>query len=257
MRNLLSDNGFVWFIGVVEDRNDPSQLGRFRVRCFGFHTDDKSQIPTDELPWAIPLQDVTSAAINGIGRSPTGLVEGSWVVGFFLDGERAQEPVVLGSIASAPSEFPNKQRGFYDPNEVYPKFINESDVNRRSRGIKNITKTPDSVISEPPDPYDAAYPKNHVYESESGHLLEFDDTPNKERIHVYHKSGTFVEIHPNGDVVTQHKNGWRSVTGNDKLHVTGNMDIVVDGNVTWTVKGNVTEKITGNLDVDAARIDLN
>ena len=103
MRNLLSDNGFVWFIGVVEDRNDPSQLGRFRVRCFGFHTDDKGQIPTEELPWAVPLQNVTSAAINGIGRSPTGLVEGSWVVGFFLDGERAQEPVVMGSIATAPS----------------------------------------------------------------------------------------------------------------------------------------------------------
>ena len=105
MRNLLSDNGFVWLLGVVEDRNDPSQLGRFRVRCFGFHTDDKGQIPTEELPWAVPLQDVTSAAINGIGRSPTGLVEGSWVVGFFLDGERAQEPVIMGSIATAPSEY--------------------------------------------------------------------------------------------------------------------------------------------------------
>ena len=163
----------------------------------------------------------------------------------------------MGSIATAPSEKANTQKGFYDPNGTYPKFINESDVNRRSRGEKNKHKTPNRTIGAPADPYNASYPKNHVYESESGHLLEFDDTPNKERIHVYHKSGTFVEIHPNGDVVTQHKNGWRSVTGNDKLHVTGNMDIVVDGNVTWTVGGNVTEKITGNLDIDAKRIDLN
>ena len=88
-------------------------------------------------------------------------------------------------------------------------------------------------------------------------VIECIDTKDKERIHVYHKSGTFVEIHPNGDVVTQHKNGWRSATGNDKLHVYGNMDIVVDGNVTWTVGGNVTKKITGNLDIDAKRIDLN
>ena len=59
MRNLLSDNGFVWFLGVVEDRNDPIQLGRVRVRCFGFHTDDKDKIPTNMLPWAVPMQGIT------------------------------------------------------------------------------------------------------------------------------------------------------------------------------------------------------
>ena len=36
------------------------------------------------------------------------------------------------------------------------------------------------------------YPKNHVYETESGHIKEFDDTEGAERIHEYHKSGTFL-----------------------------------------------------------------
>ena len=38
-------DGFVWFTGVVEDRNDPAQLGRVKVRCLGFHTESKTDIP--------------------------------------------------------------------------------------------------------------------------------------------------------------------------------------------------------------------
>ena len=41
---------FAWFTGVVEDNLDPQQMGRVRVRCFGYHTDDKIQIPTESLP---------------------------------------------------------------------------------------------------------------------------------------------------------------------------------------------------------------
>ena len=39
-KHFMGEDGFVWFTGVVEDRNDPSSLGRVRVRCVGFHTDD-------------------------------------------------------------------------------------------------------------------------------------------------------------------------------------------------------------------------
>jgi len=52
-------DGFVWFTGVVEDRNDPSKLGRVRVRCLGFHTDDLVDIPTADLPWATVMHPVT------------------------------------------------------------------------------------------------------------------------------------------------------------------------------------------------------
>ena len=33
-------DGFVWFTGVVEDRQDPKRLGRVRVRVLGMHTED-------------------------------------------------------------------------------------------------------------------------------------------------------------------------------------------------------------------------
>ena len=50
------------FIGVVEDRNDPNQLGRVRVRVFSVHNDDKTQIPTRDLPWAMVLQPGSNPA---------------------------------------------------------------------------------------------------------------------------------------------------------------------------------------------------
>jgi hypothetical protein len=108
-------HSFIWWQGVVEDNLDPLQLGRCRVRILGFHTSDKKDIPTDKLPWAYPIQPITSAAISGIGQSPTGLVPGSWVVGFFRDGANAQEPVIFGSIGGIPEEKANSQKGFNDP----------------------------------------------------------------------------------------------------------------------------------------------
>ncbi|ASV44683.1 baseplate hub + tail lysozyme [Agrobacterium phage Atu_ph04] len=85
-------------VGVVEDRTDPKQQGRVRVRIFGHHIDDKSLIPTDALPWAITLQPANSAAMGGVGTSPTGLMIGSLVLVSFLDGNDMQQPVVLGSL---------------------------------------------------------------------------------------------------------------------------------------------------------------
>ena len=70
-----------------------------------------------------------------------------------------------------------------------------------------------------------------------------------ERIHIYHKSGSFVEIHPNGDVVTHTANGFKSVTGNEKIHVTGNMEITCDGDMEINC--------TGDFEVNANRIDFN
>jgi len=117
-QDFMGMEGFVWWYGVVEDRKDPLFLGRVKVRCIGFHTDDKELIKTEELPWAEVIQPITSAAISGIGQSPTGLVEGTHVFGFFRDGAEGQEPVVLGSSGGIPEDFSNPSRGFYDPRDL-------------------------------------------------------------------------------------------------------------------------------------------
>ena len=258
MRNFIGRGNTTWFIGVVEDRNDPVQLGRVRVRCFGWHTDDKGQIPTDSLPWAIPINPVTGASISGVGTTPTGLIEGSWVFGIFLDGERAQEPAIIGSIVGAPAEEIITQLGFNDPNGVFPRYLKESDVNRLARGTQTRSHTPDSVIGEPNDPYSAVYPKNHVMETESGHLKEYDDTPNHERIREYHKSGTFYEVGPDGDLVTHIvRDRYSVVHRNDSIHVKGNVKIVIDGNLDVDVGGTCSVNSGGNMSFTAPRIDWN
>ena len=114
-KNFIGLDGFIWFIGVVEDRQDPYLIGRVRVRCFGHHTGNKTELPTEDLPWAQVMLPVTSAGISGIGQSPIGLVEGSHVFGFFRDGEARQEPIVMGSMPGYPGELGNTEKGFYSP----------------------------------------------------------------------------------------------------------------------------------------------
>ena len=137
----MGKSGFTWFVGVVEDRNDPKYLGRVRVRCLGLHTENLEKLPTTDLPWAHPMNPITSATVSGIGQTPLGPVEGTWVVGFFSDGEEAQQPIIMGTLPGVPSTLPSdsiktnedgtksQTKGFLDPNGAYPKYA-ETDVNR-------------------------------------------------------------------------------------------------------------------------------
>jgi hypothetical protein len=258
MKNFIGRGNFTWFVGVVEDISDPVQLGRVRVRCYGWHTQDKGQIPTDALPWAIPINPVTGASVSGVGTTPTGLVQGAWVVGFFIDGDEAQEPAILGTIASAPHVKPDGEVGFFDPDEKFPRYIEESDINKLARGTQTKEYTPDETLKEPPDPYKAQYPYNHVMETVSGHIKEFDDTPNQERIRERHKSGTFYQIRQDG-LKTTHivANNYTVIAGNDSLHVKGNVTIVVDGNLNISAGGTCSISSGGNMSLKAPRIDLN
>lgn len=90
--DFMGKNGFFWWIGVVEDRDDPLRVGRARVRIFGHHTSDQTKLPTEDLPWALALAPLNNP--HGI-KSPE---ESSWVLGFFLDGQIGQQPVMLGVL---------------------------------------------------------------------------------------------------------------------------------------------------------------
>ena len=266
--DFMGRDGFIWFAGVVEDRADPLKLGRCRVRCLGYHTEDKSVLPTTDLPWAHPLLPITSSGISGIGQTPLGLLEGSWVIGFFRDADTKQDAVILGSLPGKPISTgalnAAEGLGFSDPNGVYPRYAAESDVNRLARndadnqslilearktiraasytniptgniievkdGIAEIDASAGDVWSLPENTYATEYPYGHVYESESGHLLEFDDTPNKERILLYHHSGTETEITAEGTKNEVNKDSTHTITEKDsKVFIKGNSDITING----------------------------
>jgi hypothetical protein len=101
--NLFARDGFYWWVGVVEDRMDPLKLGRCRVRILGYHVDNKRALPTEDLPWAMPMQPIFSAAISGKGQTPLGPLEGTWIVGFFADGKDMQQPIMMGTMGGIPS----------------------------------------------------------------------------------------------------------------------------------------------------------
>ena len=273
MKNFMGKDGFQWFVGVVEDRNDPKTLGRLRVRCLGYHTEDLTKLPTSDLPWAHIMNPITSATVSGVGQSPLGAVEGTWVVGFFTDGSDAQQPMIMGTLPGVPAKLPTKDdtKGFQDvTNANYPKYL-ETDVNRLAvnektedddgnvsesnphntltirradrdlavgiaqidgifGGVAQIDPDLDATFwDEPETEYNATYPRNHVYESEGGHIREMDDTPGAERIHERHNSGSGYEIFPNGTKVTRVKGkNYNIVSEDEYCHIQGTARETID-----------------------------
>lgn len=269
----------VFNFGVVEDINDPEKNGRVKVRIFGVHSPNKNILPTEDLPWCVTIKSLDSACMSGIGTSPTGLLPGSWCMVTFADPYSKQIPIVLGTISGFPTDVieydevlndsrnvkSDNAKGFVDPDKKYPLYANESDINRLTRN-ENIDKTvvqtkkdnllkdiptanSDEKWNEPDVPYNAEYPFNKVTETISGHIFECDDTPEKERIHTYHKSGSFNEIHPDGSEVTKvTKDNYTLIMNDDYLFVKGNVKIYVNGDTNLYVVGNVNSQIDGNLE---------
>lgn len=331
-----------WWVGVVENRHDPLKIGRCQVRIMSYHSPDLRKMPTEMLPWAVPMTPINSASQTGVGWSPTGPVEGTHVVGFFRDGEDGQEPVMMGTLPGVPKKggdkaggpfkdnrwrntqsmyelggengafakniktgmpdiegsiprrpgsfvftqkgqqvdatasvvtlnntfklweldptpYPSKRliqmpttprtalgyddlrgaHGFaqdeFEPTKISDAAnVEKSQVYIREGGRKVIgqfelarsqsqmgKKLPNS-FQEPPQFYKARYPYNHVIETESGHLVERDDTPQAERLLWQHRTGTFTEFGPTGIRIERtHADRFDTTTGNSHEGVVG------------------------------------
>ena len=387
----MGKEGFVWWQGVVEDRHDPLYLGRCKVRVLGWHSENKNDQPTVSLPWAYPVAPITSASQTGVGTSPIGPVEGTWVLGFYRDGEAGQEPMFWGTLGGIPEldakgvnndGTPLGGQGFLDPRlenaipghpmfpdeipsrslqynpaidmvprepatiihnarpdptedaqtvkvsgtvtlkdapevrsligqtgtssgpapftvkvvenplrSTYPDtglantaisttrnldYLKEPTTNRLARGIRGNTDTSDPRVSgivfekmenrkagqidiptaggkswsEPKVPWAAIYPYNHVHQTESGHIIEMDDTPNWERLHWYHRTGTFTEIHPTGIKVDKIINNYYDIIlGARYTHIEANDYTTVDGSQENYILGNRVDKVDGDWSV--------
>ena len=395
MAYFMGKGGFVWWQGVVEDRHDPLYLGRCKVRVLGWHSENKNDQPTAGLPWAYPVAPITSASQTGVGSSPLGPVEGTWVIGFYRDGEAGQEPMFFGTIGGIPEldakginndgtavggqgfldprveggdvghpMFPDeggKRDLFYNPQadlvprepasiihnanpdptedvqtvaisadvtlekessvrsligttgpsttappftvkvveqplrSTYPDtglantqisttrnldYLKEPTTNRLARGIRGNTDTSDPRVSgivfekmenrkagqmeiptadgkswsEPVIPWQAIYPYNHVHQTESGHVVEMDDTPNFERLHWYHRTGTFTEIHPVGIKVDKIVNNYYNIIlGAKYTHIEAGDYTTVDGSQENYILGNRTDKVDGDYAIAIKR----
>lgn len=236
------------FIGVVENiKDDPLQINRIQVRLYGYHTENKQLLPTRLLRW-FQCGINNEASISGVGKSGIGYVEGSSVYGVCFDKEM-QHGIILCSYHGLLDKTPNFEQGFTDPNKEFPRYVNESDVNKLARGENTFEYEVDSEIDEPEDDYNAKYPYNRVFESRSGHIIEIDDTQDAERIRIIHKNGSFNEFRTDGGFVHHSKNRHIVIDENDNLHVKGDVKIIVDGNADITVKQDVQAKVEGSANI--------
>lgn len=224
----LGEQGFRWFFAkVLERKNDPLKIGRVRISIFGIHDEDMgANVPVGV--WATVVNPIQSASAGHVGVSPVGLLEGSIVFGFFADGAEGQVPVLLGSMNGAPG-------GVSDiPLEAY------------KRGVAN-TPVKGEFVAEPDTAYAAEYPYNKATHSESGHVLELDDTPGEERLHLFHKAGTYVEVNKEGRRVDKIVGDNFEITLKDKhILIKGRMNVEIEGDSMVHVKGNALVDVRGD-----------
>jgi len=285
-KNFLGLEGFVWFIGVVENRQDPLYLGRCQVRIFGWHTDDLTQIPSADLPWAQPMMATNASNTTNAPK------EGDMVIGFFTDGESGQMPVYLGVLPGIPANAAT-HKGFNDlrqkdqldnapvkplsrvlnstngvlmktesktpyPRNVdvpttSPLAINESTTNTvidfRLQNWVQVDSVGGTTWKEPITGYNTLYPFSSTMESESGNVFQIDDTPGNERIMLAHRTGTTSEYYNSGTKLEKIvKDNYTIVHGSDFAYVKGKLELTCDNVAHIRVKGKTTIEIDGDVD---------
>ena len=135
--DFLGKDGFFWWVGEVEESKAPQLLGRVKCRVLGYYTGAdagfRKELETKDLPWATVLQPTDQPGIEGVGKSSHQLRPGAIVMGFFMDGEEAQFPIVMGVLRIS------QQKGEgLDPKKstfIFSQGPNREDVNPTTNKI--------------------------------------------------------------------------------------------------------------------------
>jgi hypothetical protein len=191
---FLGKDGFIWWIGVIEDIEDELLLGRAKVRIFGYHPDfDSGRLPTEDLPWATVIMPANIP--NAYGR----LELGDWVFGFFLDSTESNEPAILGYIPGIPA----------------PNAKNFGRYKKSNRSFYNTTQSTAN---------------SHSIVTRSGHSLQFVDTPGSESVTLNASARGVINIQRGNSRIRMLENGTVEIVANNITLNTGtNGDVSVTG----------------------------
>lgn len=207
--------------GEVTRRDDPLQQGRLKVKIPEVLGDLESN-------WALPcFVDPKSTRIPEIGAMV-------WVE--FENGE-VNRPVWVGCLPSAATGL--------KPASKLARGDDTDESVLMPRGTDTASLPSGRVIQDPPSAFNAAYGQNKVYESASGHRLEIDDTDGNERLMVYHKSGTVIEIVDDGSIRISAQNQSVLVEGDDIKHVHRKQVQSVDDSAEYEWRKDVQATVTG------------
>lgn len=234
--------------GVVEDNLDPDELGRCRIRVWGIHSADKSPnsgIPTDQLPWAQPALGLLEGSQSGVGAFAVPQ-KGAHVFLFF-EGSNWASPVYFATVPGKSEVASDPNVGFNDPDGVYPvtEYVGESDFPKISRGVKadtiHATRDAGLLPQEPANPYGAVYPDNIVIATNANHTIELDNTQGAERVHIYHGANTYLDMIPNGGLISHCSAAhYIGVATTYTVNIGGAENTTVGGSSTWDITGSHT-----------------
>jgi len=103
---------------------------------------------------------------------------------------------------------------------------------------------------EAPGGKKSEYLGNHTFTTEAGHIVEFDNTPGDCRIHIYHASGTFIEIKDDGAMISKVEGKTQEFNnkGRDQ-NINGDFNITVKGDVNMHVTGNFKQEVRGDYEL--------
>lgn len=258
MANNYSQLPFVMQRGVVEDNQDPEKLGRVRVRIFGLHPASNENsgesfeyASTSDLPWAEVMGSASIGLVGGVGVSSV-LKQGQWVY-VMLENNDPNKPIVVGTLVGKNSASSEGQasggQGFCDPSGKYPP------TSMPVEPLQDDGVTPGVVGSRANrsdfhPKMDGSYGSTIILQTESGHLIELEDTDGAQRVKISHTSGSFFYIDNSGNI------NFRGVN-NLNFDVANNTTINTGGSLTIVAGGAMTTTTSGNFAVTAPRIDLN
>jgi hypothetical protein len=144
--NFIGRDAFRWFVGIVTKYKNTENGYRAKVRIIGHHPDSSSVVKDEDLPWAhvlVPLNFGAGEGGAGISFNPRG---SETVVGFFMDGDDGQQPVIIGALFSGSSiEHPNT---FDLGTNGFKPYKPETDITNPSNKPADGTKPKDSGIPQ-------------------------------------------------------------------------------------------------------------
>lgn len=129
MSNFLGRDGYVYWVGVVENIEDPLKIGRCKIRIFGWHTENLQLLPTNELPWATPASASNGSSSFAVPKP------GDYVSGYFFDVSSAQNPYYTAVLPGVQAAAPDTSKGF-SPQPLVPNAVAEPNAPELPNGVE-------------------------------------------------------------------------------------------------------------------------
>jgi hypothetical protein len=200
-RHFVGRDGFIWWIGQIANDSWTQNLSgsrasdttvsdapgfgyRYQVRIMGYHTADDNELRDEDLPWAAVMYPVTSGGGGDASFETPALRKGNFVYGFFLDGEDAQQPIIMGILGYNQYQaiYKDKPRPFvpfrgYNNTSTVPTFA--ALLSTETNPVReDVTQTPDNANRGVGTPSSAQNNNTSRYiETESGKRKVTFSTP--------------------------------------------------------------------------------